>query len=42
MFSHEQLTQVHAAAATSLPAVLDGSGGVGSPVLEVSGSQVRI
>ena len=30
--------QVHATAATSLPAVLDGPGGVGEPVLGVSGS----
>ena len=30
--------KVHAAAATSLPAVLDGPGGGGEPVVEVSGS----
>ena len=30
--------QLHAAAATSLPAVLDGPGGVGEPVPGVSGS----
>ena len=41
-FSNDQLTQVLAAAAPSLPAVLGGPGGVGEPVLEVSGSQVRI
>ena len=36
-----QLIQVHAAAATSLPAVLDGPDGVGDPVPGVSGSEVR-
>ena len=41
MFSHEQPTQVHAAAATSLPAVLGGPGGVGDPVLGVSGRLMR-
>ena len=38
MFSHSQLTQLHAAAATSLPAVLDGPGGGGEPVSGVSGN----
>ena len=40
MFSHVQFTQVHAAAATSLPAVLGGPGGVGEPVPGTSGSEV--
>ena len=38
MFSHSQLTQLHVAVATSLPAVLDGPGGVGEPVPGVSGN----
>ena len=36
-----QLTQVHAGAATSLPAVMDGPGGVEEPVPAVPGSEVR-
>ena len=41
MFSDDQLTQVHAGAATSLPVVLGGPDSVGGPVSGVSGSLMR-